>query len=650
MGRWLDTLNPATEDVLDTWDQFITQFEASFDDTQKVQKARSQLDRLTMKWPEVDQYTMDFEKLTREANYQIGSPESTQMYLKGLPDDVAADVLGPPFVHTYNALKERAAQSVSTRQTLRALRDSKRNRPAHSGEWQKFERRPRNNRPQNQFNLPNAPRADKNTQVPMDLSRIQGNKGQGPRRFQNYAASTAPPTKGNCFKCGQHGHFARNCPQERRKTRTNAVQNWRANNGQPPIKEQEGHEENKPSRVKTAVAAFTILSQEEKSTLASTIGGKEAKEKNLSRSLINSAFIRALSSERVFLSNRQSMSIRVYIHTANKRVETPALLDSGATENFINHRYATHMRLPVKKLPNPRKVFNVDGTLNKKGDIQFYTDLEVKTGQKNTNMRFFLTDLGSQRMILGYPWFAAVQPKIDWAKGWINYTQLPVVIKTTNARKTQFARAVKTCGRRMKLRMATQTKASQLAEQNQSKITPQLPDEYRRHAQVFSEQKAQRFPESRPWDHAIKLKKDPPSTLPGKIYSLTQSKQKALQEFIKEHLQKGYIRPSKSPYAAPFFYIKKKDGKLRPVQDYRRINEWTIKNCYPLPLIPELINRVKGAALFSKFDVRWGYNNVRIKKGRRMESGFHHQPRPIQTQGYVLWTNELPGDLPNHDE
>ena len=99
-------------------------------------------------------------------------------------------------------------------------------------------------------------------------------------------------------------------------------------------------------------------------------------------------------------------------------------------------------------------------------------------------------------------------------------------------------------------------------------------------------------------------------TLPGKIYSLTQSEQKALQEFIKEHLQKGYIRPSKSPYAAPFFFIKKKDGKLCPVQDYRRINEWTIKNRYPLPLIPELINRVKGATLFSKFDVRWGYNNV----------------------------------------
>jgi hypothetical protein len=112
--------------------------------------------------------------------------------------------------------------------------------------------------------------------------------------------------------------------------------------------------------------------------------------------------------------------------------------------------------------------------------------------------------------------------------------------------------------------------------------------------QVFSEQEAQQFPEPRAWDHAIELKKDTPSTLPAKVYSLMQPEQVALQGFLKEHLEKGYIQPSKSPYAAPFFFIKKKDGKLRPVQDYRKVNEWTIKNRYLLPLIPKLINRVKG--------------------------------------------------------
>ena len=80
----------------------------------------------------------------------------------------------------------------------------------------------------------------------------------------------------------------------------------------------------------------------------------------------------------------------------------------------------------------------MDGTLNRKGDILFYTDLGVQTGERCVNMRFFLTDLGPQQMILGYPWFAAMQPKIDWAQGWINYTQLPVVIRTPDSHQAAF--------------------------------------------------------------------------------------------------------------------------------------------------------------------------------------------------------------------
>jgi len=77
----------------------------------------------------------------------------------------------------------------------------------------------------------------------------------------------------------------------------------------------------------------------------------------------------------------------------------------------------------------------------------------------------------------------------------------------------------------------------------------------------------------------------------------------ALTEFLNEQLQKGYIRPLKSPYASPFFFIKKKDGKLQPVQDYRKLNTITVKNRYPLPLIPEIIDKVCDMRLFTKLDV-----------------------------------------------
>ena len=103
---------------------------------------------------------------------------------------------------------------------------------------------------------------------------------------------------------------------------------------------------------------------------------------------------------------------------------------------------------------------------------------------------------------------------------------------------------------------------------------------------------------------------------------LTGDEQKALEEFLDKNLCTKRIRPSKSPMALPFFFVKKKDGKLWPIQDYRKLNEMTIKNRYPLPLIKELVDHLKGSKIFTKLDVRWGYNNIRIKEGDEWKAAF----------------------------
>ena len=74
--------------------------------------------------------------------------------------------------------------------------------------------------------------------------------------------------------------------------------------------------------------------------------------------------------------------------------------------------------------------------------------------------------------------------------------------------------------------------------------------------------------------------------------------------------------------ASPFFFIKKKDGALHPVQDYQYLNSVMVKNMYLLPLIPELVDKLKGASLFTKMDVRWGYNNIWIKEGDEWKTAF----------------------------
>jgi hypothetical protein len=100
---------------------------------------------------------------------------------------------------------------------------------------------------------------------------------------------------------------------------------------------------------------------------------------------------------------------------------------------------------------------------------------------------------------------------------------------------------------------------------------------------------------------------------------MSHSEQTELNAYIGEHLLTGHIQPSKSPC----FFIKKKDGKLRFVQDYRKLNAMMVKNRYPLPLIPELVEKLCSAKYFTKLDVRWGYQNIQIKEGDEWKVAFH---------------------------
>ena len=131
---------------------------------------------------------------------------------------------------------------------------------------------------------------------------------------------------------------------------------------------------------------------------------------------------------------------------------------------------------------------------------------------------------------------------------------------------------------------------------------------------VFTKEDFDILPEHCKWNHAIKL-------IPGaepkssKVYPLSPLEQEELDAFLEENLCTGRIQPSKSPIAAPMFFIKKKDGSLRLVQDYRALNAVTVKNRYPLPLISELVSQLRRAKYFTKLDIQWGFNNVCIKPG-----------------------------------
>ena len=185
-------------------------------------------------------------------------------------------------------------------------------------------------------------------------------------------------------------------------------------------------------------------------------------------------------------------------------------------------------------------------------------------------MRFLISDIRRENLILGYPWLAAFEPRFKWKEGTLDPQYLPITCQSIQpVRQPEDQQERRAIVAQLEEECTNWTIATELAIQAKSEPSKvELPEVYKRYASVFSEEEVQRFPPSRPWDHAIDFKSGAPDAIDCKVYPMTRTEDDALDEFIDEQLAKGFICPSISPYASSFFFIKKKDRKLRPVQDY----------------------------------------------------------------------------------
>jgi hypothetical protein len=148
-----------------------------------------------------------------------------------------------------------------------------------------------------------------------------------------------------------------------------------------------------------------------------------------------------------------------------------------------------------------------------------------------------------------------------------------------------------------------------------------IPAVYAEYLGVFSKAKAETLPPHRAVDHAIDL--EPGTQLPyGRIYNLSETELHALKAYIEQNLANGFIQRSTSAAAAPIVFSKKKDGGLRICVDYRALNKITVKNRYPLPLISEMLDRMRDATVFTKLDLRGAYNLIRIREGDEYKTAF----------------------------
>ena len=326
-------------------------------------------------------------------------------------------------------------------------------------------------------------------------------------------------------------------------------------------------------------------------------------------------------------------------HSAHDIYDIEALLDSGATATYISPSFVEDHRIPQQKLPQPIYAYNADDTLNATA-ITHRVKLTCSVRGHVSSEWFFVTDIGTKTMIIGMTWLRSHNPDIDWRTGAISFDRCPPQCRGRASLKdtlhamlddasqdtnysSYFGIRQVTHRIQAKEHAATQWAIENFKNKKVLTIEDIRKGPFSEYADVFEEKTYQELPPHRKWDHKIDLVPDWESRVwKPHTYPLSYDEQKELDAFLKENLENGRIRRSESPLASPVFFISKKDGKKRMVIDYRKLNDLTIKNVYPLPRIDELIQKWKGCVYFSALDIKSGYYNVRMKEDDIWKTAF----------------------------
>src|SRR5690606_2415397 len=142
-----------------------------------------------------------------------------------------------------------------------------------------------------------------------------------------------------------------------------------------------------------------------------------------------------------------------------------------------------------------------------------------------------------------------------------------------------------------------------------------IPEEYHDYLHVFSKGEADKLPPHRSWDHCINLSVPREKLKHGPVYSLTPKELQFVKKWIEEMEAKGFIEQSKAPFSSPVLVVAKPGGDMRPVVDYRALNEVTIKDVGSLPLINDSLRHIYTGKIFTKLDLRSAFNLIRIREG-----------------------------------
>ena len=242
------------------------------------------------------------------------------------------------------------------------------------------------------------------------------------------------------------------------------------------------------------------------------------------------------------------------IKTKNgKNLKVKALVDSRCTHTGIDEQLVKDKRIQTKKINFSFEVFNADRTKN--GEVTRVAPLEVKINGYKETLEAAVTDLDGTDIFLGHDWLIKHNPEVNWKNGTIKFTRCP-------GNCTMKHKDIRFKTRRNKTMETTTTDNDKVGKEPDKTNPKDLPDYIRPFTHLFNKKKFEKLLERREWDHEINLTNEAPKELNAKAYAMMLKEEEALNQWLDEQLEAGLIVESKSRYAAPCFYIPKKDGSL----------------------------------------------------------------------------------------
>ena len=325
---------------------------------------------------------------------------------------------------------------------------------------------------------------------------------------------------------------------------------------------------------------------------------------------------------RIFKMLREiQLSIEVEKIDIHEGVIVKALLDSSVIGMFINRKIAAKYGFRLQKLERPVMVINVNGTNNSGQAITHQVEVSVYYKSHIEKMRIDMCDLERTDIILRMLWLLAHNLEINQEIEEVKMTRCLLLCKrNTKLEKGQKVKKEKRVVMLEKEKIVRQIidnkknwKREKKVEADHRKIKEIVSRKSLKQRKVFRKVKSERIPMRKIWDYTIDLKKTF-KLQKERIYSLSKDEREEIHDFVNNQLRKRYIRLSKSPQTLLVFFVDKKNRSKRMVIDYHSLNDQTVKNNYLLLLITDLINNIGNKRIFTKMNLWWGFNNVRIKE------------------------------------